>query len=167
MAKIQEIIDDIVEEIKDKKNQRESLLDQLSLADVALDKLDELIVNIDKDIPPLLEKINTKIQSHVDAYAAWIEHGCKSDLQWVKIGKVDWGDEEADEYEAQFVGISTGKYGVKYYQAPKDRDFGTALIHDFHGNVGKGNTVIACTGNTDDANFVKIKIGDEITDDLE
>ena len=83
MAKIQEIIDDIVEEIKDKKNQRESLLDQLSLADVALDKIDDLIINIDKDIPALLEKINVKIQAHVDAYEAWIEHGCKSDLQWV------------------------------------------------------------------------------------
>jgi len=167
MAKIQEIIDDIVEEIKNKKDQRESLLDQLSLADVALDKIDELIVNIDKDIPALLDKINVKIQAHVDAYEAWIEHGCKSDLQWVKIGKVDWGDEEADEYEAQFVGIVTGKYGVKYYQTPKDRDFGTALIHNFHGNVGQGNTVIAVTGNSDDPNFSKIKIGDEITDDLE
>jgi len=167
MAKIQEIIDDIVDEIKNKKDQRESLLDQLSLADVALDKIDELIVNIDKDIPALLDKINVKIQAHVDAYEEWIEHGCKSDLQWVNIGTVDWGDEDVVEFEAQFVGIVTGKYGVKYYQTPKDRDFGTALIHNFHGNVGQGNTVIACTANTDDPNFNKIKIGDEITDDLE
>ena len=167
MAKIQEIIDDIVDEIQNKKTQRESLLDQLALADVALDKIDELVVAIDKDIPPLLDKINVKIQAHVDAYQARVDAGCKSDLEWTYVGKVDWGDEEADEYEATFVGIVTGKYGVKYYQSPKDRDFGTALIHDFHANVGQGNTVIAVTGNSDDPNFNKIRIGDEITDDLE
>ena len=58
MAKAQKFIDDIITEIKEKKQQRESLLDQLSLADVEIDQLDELIVNIDKDIPPLLDKIN-------------------------------------------------------------------------------------------------------------
>ena len=79
MAKIQEIIDDIVDEIQNKKTQRESLLDQLALADVALDKIDELVVAIDKDIPALLDKINVKIQAHVDAYQARVDAGCKSD----------------------------------------------------------------------------------------
>ena len=60
MAKAQEFIDDIVQSIKDKKEQRQSLLDQLSLVDVEIDKIDELIINIDKDIPPLIDKINEK-----------------------------------------------------------------------------------------------------------
>jgi len=169
MAKAQQFIDDIIDELKDKKTQRESLLDQLSLADVEIDKIDELIVNIDKDIPPLLDKINVKIQAHVDAYEAWIEHGCKSDLQWVYIGTVDWGDEDADEYEARFVGITTGFYSVKYYQSPKDRDYGSNLIAGFRGNIGQGSTVLAVTsaGGLEDPSFNNIKIGDEITDDLE
>ena len=169
MAKAQQFIDDIIDELKDKKTQRESLLDQLSLADVEIDKIDELIVNIDKDIPPLLDKINVKIQAHVDAYEAWIEHGCKSDLQWVYIGTVDWGDEDADEYEARFVGITTGFYSVKYYQSPKDRDYGSNLIAGFSGNIGHGSTVLAVTstGGVEDSSFNNIKIGDEITDDLE
>ena len=169
MAKAQQFIDDIIDEIKDKKTQRESLLDQLSLADVEIDKIDELIVNIDKDIPPLLDKINVKIQAHVDAYEAWINHGCKSDLQWVYVGKVDWGDEDADEYEAKFVGITTGFYSVKYYQSPKDRDYGSNLIAGFSGNIGQGSTVLAVTstGGVEDSSFNNIKIGDEITDDLE
>ena len=169
MAKAQQFIDDIIDELKDKKTQRESLLDQLSLADVEIDKIDELIVNIDKDIPPLLDKINVKIQAHVDAYEAWIEHGCKSDLQWVYIGTVDWGDEDADEYEARFVGITTGFYSVKYYQSPKDRDYGSNLIAGFSGNIGQGSTVLAVTstGGVEDSSFNNIKIGDEITDDLE
>ena len=96
MAKAQQFIDEIIESIKEKKIQREQLLDQLSLSDIEIDKIDELIINIDKGIPSLIDKINVKIQAHVDAYEAWIEHGCKSDLKWVKIGKVDWGDEEAD-----------------------------------------------------------------------
>ena len=167
MAKAQKFIDDIITEIGEKKTQREQLLDQLSLADVEIDELDELIVNIDKDIPPLLAKINEKIDAHVDAYEAWVNHGCKSDLQWVKIGKVDWGDEEADEYEAQFVGIDTGYYSVKYYQSPKDRDYGSNLITSLRGNIGLGETVLAVIGGTDDPSYKNIKIGDEITDDLE
>ena len=167
MAKAQEFIDEIIESIKDKKIQRESLLDQLSLADVEIDKLDELIVNIDKTIPPLLEKVNVKIQAHVDAYEARVNAGCKSDLQWVYIGTVDWGDEDADEYEARFVGITTGFYSVKYYQSPKDRDYGSNLIAGFSGNIGQGSTVLAITAGVEDPSFNNIKIGDEITDDLE
>ena len=167
MAKAQEFIDEIIESIKDKKIQRESLLDQLSLADVEIDKLDELIINIDKDIPPLLDKINVKIQAWADVHEAWINHGCKSDLEWTYVGKVDWGDEDADEYEATFVGIVTGKYGVKYYQSPKDRDYGSNLIAGFRGNIGQGSTVLAITAGVEDPSFNNIKIGDEITDDLE
>tara|TARA_Y100001968_G_scaffold260118_1_gene247601 strand:+ start:3840 stop:5510 length:1671 start_codon:yes stop_codon:yes gene_type:complete len=167
MAKAQKFIDDIITEIKEKKQQRESLLDQLSLADVEIDQLDELIVNIDKDIPPLIEQINTKIQAHVDAYEARIEAGCKSDLEWVFIGTVDWGDEDADEYEAKFVGITTGYYSVKYYQSPKDRDYGSNLITSLRGNIGLGETVLAVIGGTEDSGYRNIQIGDEITDDLE
>ena len=167
MAKAQQFIDEIVESIKEKKVQREQLLDQLSLADIEIDKIDELIINIDKDIPPLIDKVNTKIQAHVDAYEARIEAGCKSDLQWVYIGTVDWGDEDAEEYEARFVGIVTGFYGVKYYQSPKDRDYGSNLIASFHGNIGEGSNVLAVTGGTNEPGYNKIKIGDEITDDLE
>ena len=167
MAKAQQFIDEIVESIKEKKVQREQLLDQLSLADIEIDKIDELIINIDKDIPPLIDKVNTKIQAHVDAYEARIEAGCKSDLQWVYIGTVDWGDEDAEEYEARFVGIVTGFHSVKYYQSPKDRDYGSNLIASFHGNIGEGSNVLAVTGGTNEPGYNKIKIGDEITDDLE
>ena len=167
MAKAQEFIDEIVQSIKDKKQQREQLLDQLSLADIEIDKIDELIVNIDKGIPPLLEKVNEKIQAYVDAYEARIEAGCKSDLQWVYIGQVGWGNKSAKEYEAKFVGIVTGKYGVKYFQSPKDRDYGSNLIAGFRGNIGQGSTVLAVTGGTNEPGYNNIKIGDEITDDLE
>ena len=167
MAKAQQFIDEIVESLKEKKVQREQMLDQLSLSDIEIDKIDELIVNIDKEIPPLIDKVNVKIQAYVDAYEARIEAGCKSDLEWVYIGKVDWGNEEADEYEAKFVGIVTGFYGVKYYQSPKDRDYGSNLISSFHGNIGQGSTVLAVTGGTNDPGYTKISIGDEITDDLE
>ncbi len=167
MAKAQKFIDDIITEIKEKKTQREQLLDQLSLADVEIDELDELIVNIDKDIPPLLDKINVKIQAWADKHEAWIDHGCKSDLEWVYIGNVDWGDETALEFEAQFVGINTGKYSVKYYQSPKDRDYGSNLITSLRGNIGLGETVLAVIGGTEDPSYRNIKIGDEITDDLD
>jgi len=172
MAKAQEFIDDIVQSIKDKKEQRQSLLDQLSLIDVEIDKIDELIINIDKDIPPLIDEINVKIQAYSDAYQARIDGGCRSDLKWVHIGTVDWGDEDAEEYEAQFVpdgvvGVLTGKYSVKYFQTPKNRDYGSALIHTFRGNIGVNSSVIAVTAGALEAGFDKIKIGDEITDDLD
>ena len=172
MAKAQEFIDDIVQSIKDKKEQRQSLLDQLSLIDVEIDKIDELIINIDKDIPPLIDEINVKIQAYSDAYKARIDGGCRSDLKWVYVGTVDWGDEDAEEYEAQFVpdgvvGNIIGKYSVKYFQTPKNRDYGSALIHTFRGNIGVNSSVIAVTAGALEAGFDKIKIGDEITDDLD
>ena len=172
MAKAQEFIDDIVQSIKDKKEQRQSLLDQLSLIDVEIDRIDELIINIDKDIPPLIDEINVKIQAYSDAYQARINGGCRSDLKWVYVGTVDWGDEDAEEYEAKFVpdgvvGSIIGKYSVKYFQTPKNRDYGSALIHTFRGNIGVTSSVIAVTAGALEAGFDKIKIGDEVTDDLD
>ena len=61
MSKIRDIIRELREELKSKKQQREGILDQVALVDAELDKYDALIKNIDKDVVERTNKINDAI----------------------------------------------------------------------------------------------------------
>ena len=105
MAKAQKFIDDIITEIKEKKQQREQLLDQLSLADVEIDQLDELIVNIDKDIPPF------KVNEDLDTPAKYSSNEAKLhiDADIKKMSKF-LGKASQECIRIMMDGVKAGKY---------------------------------------------------------
>ena len=76
--------DDILEELRQKlkyvTDARDAILDQIKLKDIQIDKIDVLINNIDKKIPPKLKEINDAIDALKAAYDARISDGCRSDL---------------------------------------------------------------------------------------
>ena len=54
-----DILKDLREKLKNARNTRDSVLDQLTLMDVQIDQIDKLIRRIDKKIPPILDTINS------------------------------------------------------------------------------------------------------------
>ncbi len=170
VTKTQGVIDELKELIKRKVIQRETLLDNLSLLDVKVDKYDELIINMDKKILPLLDEINEKADDVQAAYQDMISHGCRSDLKWVAIKTYRGrnGTSGGTSYQCMKnpdrIGVGT-YYGLKFYKKPHNRDYGSNLIAGFLGNVGVGSDVIAAIST--DTDFSKIQIGDEVTDGID
>ena len=78
----QDILDDLQRSVKLKEDSRAGILDQLALSDVKIDKMDALIANVDKKIPPLIDEINNVITEIKEAHDARITAGCRSDLTW-------------------------------------------------------------------------------------
>lgn len=174
----QSIKDELRDLIESKRRQREGILDQLSTLDVRIDKYDELIIKIDKKIPPLLKEINDEIDKVKAAYDERVNKGCKSGFEWVRVENarnnlVQWVVRKADVK-------NEGYYAVRYQQKPRNRDYGSALIADFTGNVVSGASTIAITDTLAEAgigtdpyagglerDYLKIEAGDEITDALD
>ena len=165
----QDIIEELQQKLKYAKESRTAILDQVKLKDVSIDKLDVLIGNIDKKIPPLLKNINDKIDELKSAYDARITNGCRNNLKW-EVKETGTNLRTSTEYTV-YVCVKDSSleeqknyYGQKYYRKPLNRDFGSNLIAEVTGNVGIASTVLAVVsaGGTE-----RINIGDTVTDNLD
>jgi len=163
--RVEIVLEELEEKIKMERNQREQLLDQLQLMDVRIDRYDQLIIDIDKEIQPLLDPINDAIDACKVAYDARVTNGCRNALKWVPIG---WEDDDGDPiitYQAQRNALQTikyieqrdssiveekvgltdpgtivkGYYGVKFYRKPLNRDYGSNLVDTIRGDVSAGS----------------------------
>ena len=107
--------------IKQRKDEREVILQQLALLDAEIDNIDEFIIKIDKKIPPLVEEINEKVDEVKAAFDAEISSGCKNNLEWVQQGEVTsgrGGSQGVVNYIAKpTVGLTNlPKTAVKYFK---------------------------------------------------
>ena len=133
--RVQNIISDLRELIDSKEKQRDQMLDQLALLDVVLDEMDEVIVDIDKQIPPILDLINVEVDKVRDAYDARLNHGCKSGLAWVKLDEWRFRGGSGETWQVQKnpdTAYTLGYYGLKFWRKPSDRDYGSNIISSFN-----------------------------------
>ena len=172
---------DLKDLLESKKKQRLEILDLLAVKDVTIDKIDALIIKIDENLPPLFDEINVEVNNVKAAYDERITAGCRSALSWKDEGEVD--DEDGSrQYVVQknpATRIDFGYHALKYYQYPRNRDYGSSLVAQFDGNVvGGGLTIAVTTGvvtlgegeplfpETTTPEYKRIKVGDEIVDAL-
>jgi|694.fasta_scaffold86429_6 hypothetical protein len=180
MSTSDNIIADLIEDIGTKRSQRLALLDNLTVLDANIDTYDKLIANIDKEARRLITLINDAITPVKQAYEARITAECKSDLAWVKVKQwtqlVSGGaGDGSGVYNATFAKYEVQKdsntyayqpyHGIKYYQRPLNRDYGSDIIVEFTGSVGVGNSFITVTDTKGLSSL--IKVGDKITDSLD
>lgn len=178
MSAARELKEKIKAEVAQKKKSREALLDQLAIVDAELDLLDEIIRPYDINALRFINNINVTVGPVGDAYNERIESGCRSDLIWEEQGaEFSFGPyfgSNGVEIEEQITWKvvknsatedSTPFYGIKYYQKPLDRDYGTNIIGNFIGSVETGSSVIAVTQDPSILN--SIRVGDTITDSLD
>ena len=167
-----QIVNNTNYDIKLKNAQLKTVLNLLSLLDVSIDKVDEIIIKLDLKALLLIDEINTAIKKLEQAHSAIITSGCKSNLIWSLVGKTSWIDEIT-------LGIKVANtykvvkdpdqrrpleyYGIKYYQKPSNRDYGFNIISEFNGMISVGSRTLAVLGV---GKTVGIQIGDEITDNL-
>jgi hypothetical protein len=163
------IIKELKQTIKYKKDSRESILGQLALKDAKIDKIDELIINIDRKIPSLIDEINTRSTEAQAAYLSRISSGCRSDLKWEIT---ETGINQADDstytiytcVKNDALKEQKNYYGQKYYRKPLNRDFGSNIISELTGNIVGGGITIAVTS---DEGIDGIELGDLVTDNLD
>lgn len=180
MSYSRQIINDLKADIGNKKSQRRSILSQLSLIDIQIDRYDSIISKIDAEVIGLTSTLNTSITSVKSSYDARISAGCRTDLIWKKVdswsqfvqgGAGDGGQlyfMEFDKYKVkknEDVEVTLPYYGIKYYRKPSNRDYGSFIITDFIGNVSSGGTIIGVTD--DDGIPTNIQIGDFVTDSID
>lgn len=178
--KQQKIIDSIKTDIKNKLQQREEVTDILLLQDIDLDMYDELIVNIDKKIPDLINEINVAVANVDAAYEARIDGDGRSDLKWETIVtdviNPGFGLTATTIVRYEVVKNDTrdqiNRYGAKYFKRPKDRDYGASAVTDIpDASVGIGSTyIIVNNSNVTGGSFDglrDIKVNDTITDSIE
>jgi hypothetical protein len=177
MSISKDIIEQLKMELDSKTTQREVILDQLQILDVLLDKYDVLIENMDREVLKLTRPINDAAREVRNAYDARIKDKCRTDLVWKKTGSIRvnnlgaGGFTTVDTYEV-VKNKSTEDFtpfdGIKFYQKPSNRDYGSTIVSEFIGNVSQGSSIIAI--NVPDQNvinvFSDIQIGDTVTDDL-
>ena len=145
--------------------ERKVVLDQLALLDAELDGIDEVIIKIDKKIPPLVEEINDAIDDVKAAYDARIAGGCRSNLRW-ELGEKTY-ERAAMGFTQTAVVKNTAptqlnKVGVKYFKKEQDRDYGTNIIQNFVGVITAGHNVMAVVNPEPQIDRIKVK--DFITD---
>jgi hypothetical protein len=166
-----EIADKIKKEVEEKKFSRRTLLDQIAIVDGEISLIDKLIKKLDRKALEFIDNINPTVKPVKDAYVDRVSAGCKSDLVWEK------GETFNVFRFGSSVTISTYKviknpeeerfvpyYGLKFYQKPVDRDYGSKVVGQFIGSVEDLQPVIAVTDP--DGIPKKIEIGDIITDSL-
>lgn len=180
MANSRKIIDDLKVEIQAKKKQRTSILSQLGLIDVQIDRYDDIIAKIDKEVLDLISPVNSSINTVKSAYDAVITSGCKTDLIWEKVDTweqyVQGGiGDGSNSYLVEFKKYKVKKndavkealpyFGIKYYRKPSNRDYGSFILADFYGNISSGSTVIAVTD--DEGIPGNIQVDDFVTDSID
>ena len=179
--KKQRIIDSLAADQKSKEIQLEQIKDLVLLLDVDLDIYDELIVNIDKQIPSLIKEINDATDEVDAAYEARIAQDVRSELKWVVTGQTKnftkGGMNNTTTTTWQVVKNNTNqkinKYAAKYYKTPKDRDYGGSAVRDIDdAKIGFESTILQSNRSEKDGNgkfldHIDIEIGDTITDSIE
>jgi hypothetical protein len=179
MSASKDIIRDIQKELDSKINQREVLLDQLQIIDVLIDNYDGIIENIDREVLALTKPINDVANEVKAAYDARISAGCRSNLAWVEIGRstayyyFTGNRTEIDiiTYQVQ-ENPETAAFkpydGIKFYQKPSNRDYGSVVVAEFTGNVSQGSTIISVNIPEQSTTNIlsNIQTGDTITDSL-
>ena len=183
MSTTQDIINELKAELESKIKQREGVLDQLKLVDVTLDKMDDVIKNIDKDAQGKVDIINPTLTAVADAYKARIAAGCRSGLEWVvtssetRYSKAFAGPRTVTKYECKEIESlerQENYHALKFYSKPADMDYGSTLIGEFQGIVRTGSNVLGIHSSTfeevnaDVLDYPPfIKIGDAIIDNIE
>lgn len=162
-----------------KELQIEQIKDLVLLIDIDLDMYDELIVNIDKQLPSLLKEINDAADEVGAAYVARVNQDVRSDLKWLVSASKNtyysvpssttttWTVVKNDTYE------QINKYAAKYYKTPKDRDYGGSAVRDIDdAKIGFESTILQSNNFEKDGSgkfldHIGIEIGDTITDSIE
>ena len=179
--KKQRIVDSLKADQKSKEDQLEQIKDLVLLIDIDLDMYDELIVNIDKQIPSLIKEINDATDEVDAAYEARIAQDVRSELKWVVTGQTKnftkGGANNTTTTTWQVVKNNTqqtiNKYAAKYYKTPKDRDYGGSAVRDIDdAKIGFESTILQSNRSEKDGNgkfldHIDIQIGDTITDSIE
>ena len=175
------IVDSLEADQKSKELQLEQIKDLVLLIDIDLDMYDELIVNIDKQIPSLIKEINDATDEVDAAYEARIAQDVRSELKWVVTGQTKnftkGGANNTTTTTWQVVKNNTNqkinKYAAKYYKTPKDRDYGGSAVRDIDdAKIGFESTILQSNRSEKDGNgkfldHIDIEIGDTITDSIE
>ena len=175
------IVDSLKADQKSKEEQLEQIKDLVLLIDIDLDMYDELIVNIDKQIPSLIKEINDATDEVDAAYEARIAQDVRSELRWVVTGQTKnftkGGMNNTTTTTWQVVKNNTqqtiNKYAAKYYKTPKDRDYGGSAVRDIDdAKIGFESTILQSNRSEKDGNgkfldHIDIEIGDTITDSIE
>ena len=166
-----DIIRDLASQLKQSEETKEGILKLLAVQDVKIDQIDEMIINIDKEIPNLIANINANVLPVRQAFDARISNGCRSDLTW-EVTETDT-DEDGNDYTVYTVVKNNTQnqvnyYGQKYYRKPANRDYGANIVTEVTGNVkveaGSGISTVAVIS---DNGIEGIKVGDIITDNLD
>jgi len=180
MSESREIISELKQELELKIKQREGILDRLALVDIEIDKMDNLIIGIDRDAIGVTNTINQSVTPVKTAYDARITSGCRTDLiwkelrsyeSWVTGGTKGGGGITRVTFTEYQVKKNSDVYdfkpyhGIKYYQKPSNRDYGSNLITEFDGYITMGSTIVG-VNNADSVPSV-IKLGDTLTDNLD
>ncbi len=175
MSIYNDIINSTKESVKAKKTELQAVKNMILLADTQIDKYDVLISNIDNAALPLIKEVNDSIEEVKSAYDARITAGCRNSLSWqledteevlgfyfgqnsYELNTFVVKENPAIKEEIPFVGI-------KYYQSPSDRDYGSNIIVEFEGDVSYCSTNIIVT--SEDGLPTEIQIGDTIVDDID
>ncbi len=89
-------------------------------------------------------------------------------MQWVQDGRFENDDDEDGIVYVveKRAAIVYGYYGLKFYQKPLNRDYGSNLIAGFTGNIGFGSTGLGFVGG-ETTEFDNIQVGDEISDGID
>lgn len=175
MSISKDIIRDLQKELASKINQRETILDQLQILDVLIDTYDGVIENIDREVLSLTKPINDTANEVKAAYDARISAGCRSNLAWVELSRYsafnEIGFETVITYQVQ-ENLETASFkpydGIKFYQKPSNRDYGSVVVAEFTGNVSQGSTIISVNIPEQSTTNIlsNIQTGDTITDSL-
>jgi len=164
------------------KTETTALAEQLALTDVKIDEYDELVIKLDKKLPPLIDPINVKINAVQKAYLDRISHGCRSDLAWVQVQTSEKryynnNNKPAVTYQVQkdpntfrFLGY----YGAKFYKFPKNMEYGANVVETLDkadANMGSSALILLDSDAETLAGFTTgktgIQTGDFITDSLD
>jgi hypothetical protein len=181
MSASKDIIRDLQKELNSKINQREVILDQLQIIDILIDNYDGIVENIDREVLSLTKPINDVANEVKAAYDARISAGCRSNLKWVELSRysafVPSGGGGVGTFQTVITyqvqeNLETASFkpydGIKFYQKPSNRDYGSVVVAEFTGNVSQGSTIISV--NIPEQSVINvlsnIQTGDTITDNL-
>lgn len=166
--------DDSKRRLETYQSQKQILKDKLARLDVKIDRIDEVIKNIDRGIPLEIAKINNSINSVKQSYESRISSGCRSDLIWspvaLNVTTIDATTGTASTSNTYTVikdpsqQITYPYSTAKYYRKPKNRDYGASFICTFTGTLAS-EFEIAIVGL--DTYRSDIKIKDTIVDDID
>lgn len=173
------VLSSLQKEIESLTQQREDVLNQLSLIDLQIKNYNNLVINIDRKAIESINFINNAIIEIKQAYENLILTGCFSDLAWVETTRwsetIQGGAGDGSQiYDVEYIKYEVQKnpdlrktipsHGIKYYRQPSNRDYGTFIINNFNGGIGIGSSLLTIFGETLPTG---IEIGNSITDSID